>query len=119
MPYSRYPRWRTIKKFRYKMKQIERFCEQRESLSTKQKVKIRSVINSYCGYLSHFATFRLRKLAVNRSAFYRHFFFYKDFKQSGIKGKSRHPAAYINKMAALRIEMHEAERIAHKGIIIG
>lgn len=119
MPYSRYPRWRTIKKFRYKMKQIERFCEQRESLSTKQKVKIRSVINSYCGYLSHFATFRLRKLAVNRSAFYRHFFFYKDFKQSGIKGKSRHPAAYINKMAALRIEKYEAERIEHKGIIIG
>lgn len=85
MPYRRYPRWRTIRKFRFRMGQIEQLCSREKALNRRQVLFLRSVINSYCGYLGHFKSFLLRKVAVDRHPFYRYFFFFGGFYVAGLK----------------------------------
>lgn len=85
MPYRRYPRWRTICKFRNRMRLIEALCRCRTTMKEKQIFLLRSVINSYCGYLGHFSSYLLRKHLVDRNPFYRYFFFYGGFHVVGLK----------------------------------
>ena len=67
------------------MGQIEQLCSREEALNRRQVLFLRSVINSYCGYLGHFKSFLLRKVAVDRHPFYRYFFFFGGFYVAGLK----------------------------------
>lgn len=92
MPHRRYLRRRTITKFRLKMKNIEKRCEG-GGLGKGQAVFLRSVINSYCGYMGHFKSFNILRAAFNRHPFYRYFYFCKGYSKACIR-KSPVPSAW-------------------------
>ena len=80
-PYYLVPRQRTIDKFCKTMKELEYFLIFNDP-SLNDLVKIRARINSYCGLLQHYKTFRLRKKYLDRAAFYYYFTFDRGFSKS-------------------------------------
>jgi RNA-directed DNA polymerase len=84
MPHRRYPRRRTIAKFRRQMRAIESRCEA-GGLNRGQVFFIRSVINSYCGYLGHFKSFNILRGAFNRHPFYKYLYFCKGYSKACMK----------------------------------
>lgn len=83
-PYFLSPRQRTIDKFCKVMREIEYFLVFNDP-TTEELLRIRARINSYCGLLRHYKTYRLRKKYLDHSAFYYYFTFDSGFSKSIIR----------------------------------
>ena len=83
-PYYVVPRQRTIDKFCRVMREIEYFLVFNNP-TPDELLKIRSRINSYCGLLSHYNSFKLRKKYLDRPAFYFYFTFGRGFSKAIIR----------------------------------
>ena len=80
-PYYLVPRQRTIDKFCRVMKEIEYFLIFNDP-TPDELLNIRARINSYCGLLSHYKSFKLRKKYLDRPAFYFYFTFDRGFSKA-------------------------------------
>jgi len=80
-PYYVMPRQRTIDKFCKTMRELEYFLIFNEP-TIEELADIRARINSYCGLLSHYKSFNLRKKYLDQPAFYNYFTFDKGFSKS-------------------------------------
>ncbi len=80
-PYYIVPRQRTINKFSKIMKQLE-YELVFSNPSYEDLLQIRARINSYCGILSHYKAYNLRKKYLDQSAFYYYFTFEKGFSKA-------------------------------------
>lgn len=77
-PYYVMPRQRTIDKFCKVSRELE-YDLLFSPLDYEELLLIRSRINSYCGLLSHFKSYNLRKKYLDRPAYYRYFTYDKGF----------------------------------------
>lgn len=85
MPYRRMLRKRTIWKFHTAMDALhDRFSEPME-LPPSDVAKALSSINSYCGLLRHYDTYRLRQRVLFRQPMYRYFNFASHFRKCYMK----------------------------------
>jgi hypothetical protein len=80
-PYYLVPRQRTIDKFCRVMKEIEYFLVFNDP-TPDELLNIRARINSYCGLLSHYKSFKLLKKYLDRPAFYFYFTFDRGFSKA-------------------------------------
>lgn len=87
-PYYIVPRQRTIDKFVKVTRELE-YELLFSDITIERLCEIRAKINSYCGLLSHYMTYNLRKGCLDRKAFYRYFTFPGDFRKANLKRKYR------------------------------
>lgn len=80
-PYYVMPRQRTIDKFCRIMRELEYFLIFNDP-TEEELMNIRARINSYCGLLSHYKSFNLRKKYLDQPAFYNYFTYDKGFSKS-------------------------------------
>lgn len=83
-PYYIVPRQRTVDKFVKVMRELE-YRLLFDDLNTDGLEGIRARINSYCGLLSHYKSFNLRKENLDRPAFYKYFTFAKGFSKAVLR----------------------------------
>jgi len=83
-PYYVMPRQRTIDKFCRVMQYLE-YLLMFGQPDLDMLLQIRAKINSYCGLLSHYKSFNLRKKYLDRPAFYYYFVFDKGFSKAVIR----------------------------------
>ena len=83
-PYRRYPASRTVDFFRRAVRRMEAECRQSE-LSARRISEMLSVINSYCGYLSHFKAYRILDRQFRHSPLSQYFHFSKGYRKAGIR----------------------------------
>lgn len=83
-PYYMVPRQRTIDKFVKVANEIE--YQLLFTMPTNEELlRIRARINSYCGLLSHYKAFNLRKDYLDRPAYYKYFTFSKGFLKAELR----------------------------------
>ena len=83
-PYYTVPRQRTINKFCRTMQELE-YSLIFNNPTTKDLIDIRTKINSYCGLLSHFKSYKLRLEYLDRPAFRLYFNFSENYSKSILK----------------------------------
>jgi hypothetical protein len=82
-PYRSYTGNRTKNNFYQRIQQINKKMQEVVHFSWKELCDIRSILNSYLGYMQHANSFQLRKIMMSRliKRFYDFFFVQKDFKR--------------------------------------
>lgn len=88
-PHRNYPVKRTVNIFRAAIRKMEQECLQ-PGISFPRLMEMRSVINSYCGYLKHFAAYKILDGVFRDSSLKRYFYFTPDYGKVKIKDKYIH-----------------------------
>lgn len=83
-PYRHYPSARTIALFRKAMKPLELECVGTEPTS-ERLAQMLAVINSYCGYLTHFKAYKVLNGQFAASPLRKYFYFAGDYRRAKIK----------------------------------
>ena len=85
LPHRMYVANRTVRKFHASMSKLELECT--ETIPTIVRLtQMRSVINSYCGYMKHFRCFRILDRQFRESPLRKYFGFTKDYGKAFIPG---------------------------------
>lgn len=109
-PYRRYPTARTTASFRHVMTRIEEECRRHEP-SSKRLTRMLSQINSYCGYLGHFRSYRILRRQFAASPLTKFFRFSTGYKKAKLKGGYK-PSSYFDSVCgcvlfAKTVEKHD------------
>ena len=85
-PYRCYPAKRTVALFHEAISALERECEQAVP-DVRRLAEMLSVINSYCGHLSHFRAYRLLDKQFRESPLKKYFRFVAGYEKAKLRGK--------------------------------
>ena len=85
LPHRMYVSDRTVGRFHLAMDRLETECSA-SAPSMLRLQQMRSVINSYCGYMKHFRSFRILDEQFKESPLRQYFWFSKDYGKAGIIG---------------------------------
>ena len=89
MPHRRYPANTPVRRFRAAMTRLEKECAAGDP-SRERLEEMLPVINSYCGYLSHFRSYRILKAQFGSSVLRKYFRFATNFRKAVLKKKFRY-----------------------------